>query len=140
MKRTIFISLLIILVSYTGQAKENKYRSKKAIVVEIDFGNQQKIKQVSLIWDKNITALAALQKVAEVRTHPVGQYVFVTEIDQVQAERGKMAWYYKINGKSPVHLAISQIINPGDTVNWRYVKDVCSGEVDSYVTKKAFVK
>jgi hypothetical protein len=130
MKQTIFISLLIGLMSYTGQAKENEDESKKTIVVEIDFGNQQKIKQVSLTWDKSITALEALQKAAEVRTHPVGQYVFVTEIDQVHAERGKMAWYYKINRKSPKQLAIYQLINQGDTIRWRFVKDVCSEKVD----------
>jgi hypothetical protein len=74
--------------------------------------------------------LEALQKAADVRTHPVGSYVFVTEIDNVAAERGKMAWYYKINQKKPEKLAIEQIVNPGDTISWRFVEDVCSKTVD----------
>ncbi len=140
MKQIILMSLLIILLSFAGNAKENKNGSQKTIVVEINFGTRQKTKQVSLNWEKHTTALEALQKAAEVKTHPVGQYVFVTEIDQVQAQRGKMAWYYQINGKSPGRLAISQIINLGDTISWRYVKDVCSGKVDNCVTKNPCVK
>ncbi len=132
--RTMIILLVSIMVSVAGQARENKVSSSspstKTVVVEVDFGNRKELKSVSLKWEPSLTALEALQKVAEVKTHPVGDYVFVTEIDQVESERGKMAWYYTINGKSPKQLAISQPVKAGDTIRWRYVKDVCSEKVD----------
>ena len=42
-----------------------------------------------------------------------------------------MAWYYRVNGKEPRQLAIYQGLQPGDTVSWRYVEDVCSWKVDN---------
>ena len=129
MRRTLIISFIIFAFSFMGQAKEKKPVASKPIVVEIDFGSGHEVKRVEVACDKTITALEALQKAAEVKTHPVGQYVFVTEIDNVAAERGKMAWYYKVNGEKP-KLAIEQRLKPGDTVSWRFVEDVCSGKVD----------
>ena len=129
MKRTVIISLIIFVFSLVGQAKEKKTTLSKPIVVEIDFSEGREVKRVEVACDKTITALEALQKAADVTTHPVGAYVFVTSIDEVTAERGKMAWYYKLNGKKP-KLAIEQPVKPGDTVSWRFVEDVCSKTVD----------
>ncbi len=133
-RRTLIFLLVSILASVAGQARESKPSSSspsaKTVVVEVDFGSRKEMKQVTLEWESNLTALETLQKVAEVKTHPVGDYVFVTEIDQVESERGKMAWYYTINGKSPKRLAIHQQVKAGDTIRWRYVKDVCSEKVD----------
>lgn len=133
MKRTLIISFIILALSLMGQAKEKKTVASKPIVVEIDFGSGREVKRIEVACDKTITTLEALQKAAEVKTHPVGQYVFVTEIDNVAAERGKMAWYYKVNGEKP-KLAIEQRLKSGDTVSWRFVEDVCSQTVDG--TKK----
>jgi hypothetical protein len=129
MKRTVIISFIIFAFSFVGQAKEKKPSASKPIVVEIDFGSGNEVKRVDVACNKTITALEALQKAADVKTHPVGSYVFVTSIDEVTAERGKMAWYYKVNGKKP-KLAIEQPVKPGDTVSWRFVEDVCSQTVD----------
>jgi hypothetical protein len=129
MRRTVILSFIIFAIAFVGQAKEKKPSALKPIVVEIDFGNGHEVKRVDVACNKTITALEALQKAADVKTHPVGSYVFVTSIDEVTAERGKMAWYYKVNGKKP-KLAIEQPVKPGDTVSWRFVEDVCSKTVD----------
>lgn len=111
-------------------SNKGKEEQSKQVIVEIDFGGKQDNQQIAVVWEKGITALEALQKAADVKTHPVGQHVFVTTIGQVEAKRGDMAWYYCINGQAPKKLAISQIIKAGDTISWRYVKDVCSGKVN----------
>lgn len=129
MRRTTIISFIILAFSFIGQAKAKNPDISKPIVVEIDFGGGREIKRVEVACNRTITALEALQKAADVKTHPVGPYVFVSEIDEVAAERGKMAWYYKVNGKKP-KLAIEQPVKPGDTVSWRFVEDVCSKTVD----------
>ena len=129
MRRTVILSFIIFAIAFVGQAKEKKPSALKPIVVEIDFGNGHEVKRVDVACNKTITALEALQKAADVKTHPVESYVFVTSIDEVTAERGKMAWYYKVNGKKP-KLAIEQPVKPGDTVSWRFVEDVCSKTVD----------
>ena len=45
-------------------------------------------------------------------------------------ERGKTAWYYKVNGLPAKLLAMDNILSPGDTLQWVYKKDVCSITVD----------
>lgn len=129
MKRITFISVILFAFSFMCQAKEKKPVASKPIVVEIDFGSRREIKRVKVACNKTITALEVLQKAADVKTHPVGSYVFVSEIDEVAAERRKMGWYYKVNGEKP-KLAIEQPVKPGDTVSWRFVEDVCSKTVD----------
>lgn len=132
MRRTVIISFIILAFSFAGQGKEKKPTATKPVMVEIIFGNGHETKCVEVAYNKSMTALEALQKAAEVKTYPLAQHVFVTEIDQVRSERGKMAWYYQVNRQSPKHLAISQTVNPGDTISWRFVKDVCSEKVDGY--------
>lgn len=129
MKKIVLVSLMIMIFSFANRAERGNAGKPNVIVVEIDFGQGRQIKRVEIASNKTITALAALQKAAEVKTHPVGGYVFVTEIDNVAGERGKMAWYYNLNGKKP-RLAIEQPVSPGDVISWRFVEDVCSKTVD----------
>ena len=108
-------------------AKENS----KNIVVEIDYGNVLPTRTVKTPWVKGKTVLEALQAVAEVKTHPVGQYVFVVSIDGVEGKRGEMAWYYTVDGKSADKLAFSNDLDINVRhVKWVYKKDACSGKVD----------
>lgn len=100
------------------------------ITVEIDYGKEKPIQTIKVTKEKNITALEALQLATSVETHPVGKYVFVTSINNVKAERGKTAWYYKVNGLSPKVLAISNELKEGDTVKWVFTKDRCSKKED----------
>nr|MBP7163657.1 DUF4430 domain-containing protein [Candidatus Omnitrophota bacterium] len=95
--------------------------SVKKIIVEIDYGSTvcpARVVEVPLV--KTQTVLELLERVATVETHPVGEYVFVTKIDGVAGERGKTAWYYTIDGKSPKELAYSKILNDAQRVKWSY--------------------
>lgn len=123
------ILLIFVTLGCLNSFSANKSKEQQ-VIVEIDFGGKQDNQQIAVAWEKGITALEALQKAADVKTHPVAQYVFVTTIGSVEAKRGDMAWYYRINGQTPKKLAISQALASGDTISWRYVKDVCSGKVD----------
>lgn len=133
MQRKIYILVVLLLampaVSFGGSPKVQS--EKKEITVEIDYGKAQAPKTVKVVWFPGIAVLGALQEAAETETHPVASHVFVTAIDQVKGERGKMAWYYRINGQTPKKLALYQMLKPGDTVSWRYVEDVCSWKVDN---------
>lgn len=124
-----FISLIIALVfsvnSYCSSGSE-----KDKVKVIIDFGNE-KIIEKEISWKADMTALTALLYVADVSTHPIGEYVFVSSINNVQNIRGVKAWYYEVNGESPKVLAINNKINSSDTVSWIYKKDVCSNTVDN---------
>jgi hypothetical protein len=104
--------------------------NKKSIVVDIDYGRVAVSRTVTASWVKGMTALEILQSVAEVKTKPVGEYVFVVAIDGVEGKRGDMGWYYEVNGNSSDKLAYSKVLNNADHVRWVYKKDVCSGKVD----------
>jgi len=129
--KKIFLFLFLVVSVFAVSAKgNNKLAKSQQVTVEINFGDQKEAKMVSIDWSENMSALEALQKSSSVETHPVGPLVFVTSIDQVAGERGKMAWYYKVNGKPADKLAIDKMLKPGDTMSWRFVKDVCSCTVD----------
>ncbi|WP_319499465.1 DUF4430 domain-containing protein [uncultured Draconibacterium sp.] len=101
------------------------------VTVEIDFGagNHPKLK-IETNWKEGLSALEALQFVAEVKTHPVGQYVFVDEIDGVKGEPNQSVWYYKINDVPAKKIAIDQPLENGDKITWIYKQDVCSPDKD----------
>lgn len=126
MKQTISLSglLLILFFSTAGLTEKNKL-----VTIEINYGEQNDAQRIQVKYTENMTALEALMHAADVKTHPVGQYVFVSGINGVEGIRGEMAWYYTLNGKKP-KLAIHQRIKAGDTISWQYVKDICSGTLD----------
>lgn len=99
---------------------------KDSIMVVVEFnGNNHNISK-KVAFSESITALEALMYVAKVQTHPVGNYVFVDEINDVCNIKGCNAWYYSINRKMAKKLAINCELAPGDVVKWIYKQDVCS--------------
>jgi hypothetical protein len=132
-KIVILTALLFLLsvATFASGGKGKVLSVNKEITVEIDYGKAQAPKTVKVVWFPGIAVLGALQEAAVTETHPVGSHVFVTAIDRVKGERGKMAWYYRINGQTPKKLALYQMLKSGDTVSWRYVEDVCSWRVDN---------
>lgn len=100
------------------------------VVVEIDYGQKLPARTVELSLNKGQTVLEALQNVAAVETHPVGQYVIVSAIDGVEGKRGETAWYYSVDGISANKLAVANVIDKAVHITWIYKKDVCSGKVD----------
>ncbi len=123
-KRNIFC-LYLLLACFLGLTAFAGNGDK--VIVEIEFGNKNQTNlKIETNWEKGLSALEALQFVADVETHPVGEYVFVTGINGVQGVPKKGVWYYEINGKPAKQLAISQPVKPGDVITWIYKQDVCS--------------
>lgn len=124
-------SAVAVLKSWAGSQGQCVNDGKRNISVEINYGGMRPSRTVEARWAKDRTVLEVLQTVAKVETHPVGQYVFVTSIDGVKGRRGKMGWYYTIDGKSADKLAYSSTLdNNMQHIKWIYKKDICSGKVD----------
>ncbi len=98
--------------------------------VGIDYGDTREIREAETKWTEGVTALEVLESVAQVETHQVKDYIFVTSIDGVKGKRGDKAWYYEINGKRADKLAFRRVLNKNDSTKWIYKKDVCSPKVD----------
>ncbi len=125
MNRVLILSILIFTFVSTKILSGQTIN----ITVEIDFGNGKEIISKEVSKEQNITALETLQLAATVETHVVGSYVFVTGINNIKANYGKTAWYYKVNGKSAKTLAINNKLKDGDVVRWILKEDVCSKTV-----------
>lgn len=139
MKKYFFVLIILAVLSAGIKVSAQSDSLKNTVTVKIDYGKEKKSKVQSIKMKENVTALEALQYVAEVHTHPAGKYVFVDAIDGVRGVREKKGWYYKINGKSADKLAIHKRLSDGDHVTWIYKKDVCSQKVtntDKCATEK----
>jgi hypothetical protein len=126
----VFILSTVTFVAWAENQGASVNEGSKKVVVEIDYDSVRPSRTVEVSFIKGKTVLEILQTVATVETHPVGQYVFVTSIDGIEGKRGKMAWYYTIDGKSPRELAYSKIVDGAQHIKWTYMKDVCSEKVD----------
>ncbi|MFH0926314.1 MAG: DUF4430 domain-containing protein [bacterium] len=128
----LIISVLsvVVLTAYAGNQNPTNNNDRKKVIVEIDYGDLRPSRTVETFWENGRTILEVLQRVAEVKTHPVNQYVFVVSIDGVEGKRKEMAWYYTVNGESAKKLAFSNPVSDQDRIKWIYKKDVCSEKVD----------
>ncbi|MFV0269657.1 MAG: DUF4430 domain-containing protein [Draconibacterium sp.] len=121
--------LNLLLACFVGLSAFAGSRDK--VTVEIDFGSLKYPKlKIETNWKEGLSALEALQFVAEVKTHPLGQYVFVDEIDGVKGVPNQSVWYYKINGETAKKIDIVQPIENGDKITWIYKQDVCTPTKD----------
>lgn len=115
-----WLSILIVFFVLSCQSRQT------TVIVKITDTFSGNSKEVKVTGKNKLTALEALQYAATVETHPVGNYVFVTSIDSLKAEKFNTAWYYKIKGKSPGVLAINRMVKEGDTIEWIFTRDNCS--------------
>ena len=121
---------MLVLLLVVGCTQPIKTTNNKTVTVQIKYSNDSIVTK-TIAWHEGLTALESLQFAAKVETHPLGKkYVMVTSINNTKGEKGKMAWYYNVNGKSPHVVAINKIVNTTDTIQWRYVKDHCSATVN----------
>jgi len=118
---------IILLFSVCAFAFALQAQQKVSLV--IDYSEVKEKETFEVLWEENMTALTALQSCAEVTTHPVGDYIFVTAINDVKATVGVKAWYYRINGESANVLAFRYFVKPGEQITWIYKKDECSSKV-----------
>lgn len=90
--------------------------------ISIDFGNGKKIS-----GEVNAqTAYDALQKIArekniiiEIKEYKYG--LMVTKIGE-SAGSGKYYWAFSVNGKTAEIASDRYVLQPGDSVEWKYVK------------------
>jgi ABC-type Fe3+-hydroxamate transport system substrate-binding protein len=123
------LSILPVLLFMAGCAQkqsEVQPDPQATVRVIINFDEKKPEKKVAVSWREGFTALRALQHAATISTYPVGDYVFVTEIDGIKSERGEMAWYYTVNDEATRNLAINYNVEPDDVITWNFRKDVCS--------------
>lgn len=118
MKLKIISLLTTSLLVLTLQAQEK-------VTVTINYGEEKLSQAFQVNWQEGMTAMLAVQSCANVTTHPVKDYIFVSTINGISTVAGKKAWYYTVNNESTHKLAFRYPVNPGDTVEWIYKKDVC---------------
>jgi hypothetical protein len=126
-----FALAIILTITFYSSCMLNNKDSVISVTVQINYGTQKAMRDTVIKVNAGITALEALQYVSNVETHPKGKYVFVKSVDDVEGERGVMAWYYELNHKSTKRLAINQPLQNGDVLTWIYKTDVCSCKVDN---------
>lgn len=119
LQRIVVIFVLFVVLPAT-------YGASKNMTVEIDYGGLQQNRKVEIQWKQGITALEALQAVAQVETRIIGEHLLVTAIDGIEGQIGNRVWYYSINGKRATLFANKCILNEEDGMKWTYTKDVCS--------------
>jgi hypothetical protein len=103
----------------------------KKISIEIDYGIHRPGRTIEVNIPKDRTVLQLLQTIADVKTHPVENFVFVTAIDGIEGKRGEMAWYYEIDDQPAKELAFTnKLSNIEKKIKWIYKTDVCSRKVD----------
>ena len=120
------VFLVFLFVGVISLSSNLVANNPKGVTVEIDYGGLKPEKKIETNWREGLSALEALQFVAHVSTHPVGEYVFVSGIDKIAGTPNKDVWYYKINGESAKKIAINQELKKGDVVTWIFKQDVCS--------------
>lgn len=97
--------------------------------ITLDFGDGKVIND-KLETDESTTAYSALIKLAEnnnleLKTKQYDFGVFVESINGLKSG-ADMAWIYFVNGESGQVAADQMEVNPGDKVEWKYIKP--SGE------------
>lgn len=129
MKRIIYsvkLKTVILFVLFFCFAQVTTAGNKNKVTVEINSNDKNPLLKIETNWEEGLTALEALQFVAEVKTHPAAKYVFVAAINGVEGEPNKGVWYYEINGQPAKKIAINQPLQKGDVVTWIFKQDVCS--------------
>lgn len=122
--KALFSGMVFFLLCLNIQAKE-----PAKIIVQIEFNGANFNVEKAINYQNDLTALEALQMVAIVATHPVGEYVFVDEINGVKNIKELNAWYFTVNDVPSKTLAINRQLEAGDVVKWIYKTDVCSKTV-----------
>jgi len=124
---SLLFSLIFCILDASGDAHAANplQEGKRSLRVEIDYGGLRPSRVVETIYSEGMTALNVLKQVAEVQTHQVGGFVFVRAIDKIRSERGKMGWFYSIDGVSAKRIADSYRLKDERTMRWSYRVEAC---------------
>lgn len=97
----------------------------QSAMLVIDYGDG-KPQVFSMELSEDSTAFSLLQSITQTQNFPLvtEQYdfgVFVKSIDGRESSN-EMAWIYFVNGKAGTIAADQMKVNPGDTVEWKFIK------------------
>ncbi len=123
-KNIVGILVFLLFTSVTAHCADPS--ANPNVFLEIDYGGLLETGKFEIPYKQGLTALEALQAVAIVKTHKIGEFTLVTSIDDIESKKGDTAWYYDINGKHATSVANKCILNKGDHICWKYSKDVCT--------------
>lgn len=124
-----FVSLALFARSYTKKTSSSPTPTvisiQKKVETIIDFGNEEKI-TFSQDYKKDETAFSLLKTVLEENnlTLKSKQYdfgVFIEGIGNSLNTKDK-AWIFFVNEKSADNAADKIILQPGDLIEWKYIK------------------
>lgn len=110
-------ALLAVLLSCTLGAD--------TLTIEIDYAGLAQKRIVQTEYAPGTTALELLKNVASVRTKTAGGYTFVTAIDGIASEPGKMGWFYSIDGSAAPTMPDRFILENARTMRWHYRVEAC---------------
>lgn len=113
-------------ISQTESVSEPSLQSATLV---IDYGDSEP-QAFSMELNEGSTAFSLLQNMSETQNIPltIEQYDFGVFVNSIGGKESsaKMAWIYFVNGESGTVAADQMKINPGDTVEWKYIEP--SGE------------
>jgi len=96
-----------------------------SVKTTIDFGNENKISYSEENY-KDLTAYDLLKKIAEKNNIEikVKQYDFGVFIEEIDGKKNtaEKSWIFFINGKSATEASDKYKVQPGDLVEWKYIK------------------
>lgn len=119
--------VLLVATATTGASAADP--AQDTVSLTIDFNDGCQLRFTRLAWSDEMTALdslAAAEKHArgvKYKVRGTGAIAFVTELDSLANEGGNgRNWMFKVNGKISKVGAGSQEIEPGDHVEWLFVR------------------
>lgn len=112
----------IFMADYTIRWLDNKiWPGKKGISVSVDYGVTHPYLFTTIAWTEGLTALQAIQKVAEVQTSGEGKNEAVESINGVVKKPGSMDWVFDVNDVPTGNPPGSSLLQPGDVLRWIYI-------------------
>jgi len=118
-------ALLFLIPSTLAASEPEISTAKKSIRVVIDYGGQRPSRMITTDYTAGMSALKILQQVAEVKTYELGSFVFVKSIDRIESKRGKMGWFYSIDGVPAKKIAGSYLLDDAEEMRWSYHVEAC---------------
>ena len=109
--------------SFLEQATEE---TRKEIEIKLIFDQENKLSSSSVPWKDQITAYDILTKFAnenniKIETEQYDFGVLVKSINGFE-NSSEHTWIYFVNGESGQVSADNQTVEPGDQIEWKYIK------------------
>lgn len=138
-KRVDLVSIVKVLIVFTlfllssstlcaSDAERTQYQAlaeKKSMRVLIDYGGLRPSRTIVTTYTPGMSVLSLLEQVAKVKTYRIADFLFVRSVDGIESERGKMGWFYSIDGVSAKTVASSNLLKDAEEMQWSYRVEAC---------------